>query len=130
MRDWLLNLVLPKHCFTGSHPERRRSLRRYLWLWVGVVLLAHVLLLFLGREGVAHSDIRTAHDVMGWTLAKQLLYTSLALYVVWVTERMHRTQAAEMEASNAELERLHQTLIRTQAHKDEFMASVGHELRT
>ncbi|MEY4725391.1 MAG: Aerobic respiration control sensor protein ArcB [Pseudomonadota bacterium] len=130
MRDWLLNLVLPKRCFTGSHQERRRSLRRYLWLWVGVVLLAHVLLLFLGRDGVAHSDIRTAHDVMGWTLAKQLLYTSLALYVVWVTERMHRTQAAEMKASNAELERLHQTLIRTQAHKDEFMASVGHELRT
>jgi CheY-like chemotaxis protein/nitrogen-specific signal transduction histidine kinase len=35
-----------------------------------------------------------------------------------------------MDQSNAELEKTHQALLRAQAHKDEFIASVGHELRT
>jgi len=43
---------------------------------------------------------------------------------------MHRSQTVEMDESNAELERTHQALMRAQAHKDEFIASVGHELRT
>jgi len=43
---------------------------------------------------------------------------------------MHRSQVANMDQSNAELEQTHQALIRAQAHKDEFIASVGHELRT
>jgi CheY-like chemotaxis protein len=43
---------------------------------------------------------------------------------------MHRSQVAKMDQSNAELEQTHQALLRAQAHKDEFIASVGHELRT
>jgi signal transduction histidine kinase/ActR/RegA family two-component response regulator len=71
-----------------------------------------------------------ANDVMAWTVANKLFVISLAMYVVFVTERMHRSQTVEMDESNAELERTHQALIRAQAHKDEFIASVGHELRT
>jgi CheY-like chemotaxis protein len=43
---------------------------------------------------------------------------------------MHRTQVAEVDQSNAELEKTQQALIQAQAHKDEFIASVSHELRT
>ena len=130
MRDWLLSIVLPKGFFTGSHLERRRSLRMHILWWVGMVLIINVLLFLLRQEGVVHSDVRVAYDVMVWTLGHQLLVASLALCVVCVTERMHCIQTSEMEESNAELERTHQILIRAQAHTDELMASVGHELRT
>jgi signal transduction histidine kinase/ActR/RegA family two-component response regulator len=71
-----------------------------------------------------------SNDVMAWTVASKLLVLGLAMFVVFVTERMHRSQVANMDQSNAELEQTHQALIRAQAHKDEFIASVGHELRT
>jgi signal transduction histidine kinase/ActR/RegA family two-component response regulator len=98
--------------------------------WVVAVFTANLLLLVISQNGLVNSDINMANDVMAWTVANKLFVISLAMYVVFVTERMHRSQTVEMDESNAELERTHQALIRAQAHKDEFIASVGHELRT
>ncbi len=98
--------------------------------WVIVVFVANLALLLISQHGLVNSDINMANDVRAWTVANKLFGLGLALYVVFVTERMHRSQAVEMDESNAELERTHQALIRAQAHKDEFIASVGHELRT
>lgn len=98
--------------------------------WVITVFVANMLLLIISQHGLVNSDINMANDVMGWTVANKLFVVGLAMYVVFVTERMHRSQTVEMDESNAELERTHQALIRAQAHKDEFIASVGHELRT
>ena len=98
--------------------------------WMIVVFVANFALLLISQHGLVNSDINMANDVMAWTVANKLFVLSLALYVVFVTERMHRSQTVEMDESNAELERTHQALIRAQAHKDEFIASVGHELRT
>ena len=98
--------------------------------WMIVVFVANFALLLISQHGLVNSDINMANDVMAWTVANKLFVLSLALYVVFVTERMHRSQAVEMDESNAELERTHQALMRAQAHKDEFIASVGHELRT
>jgi signal transduction histidine kinase/ActR/RegA family two-component response regulator len=71
-----------------------------------------------------------ANEVMARTLASKLFVICLVMYVVFVTERMHSSQVADMNQSNAALEQTSQALIRAQAHKDEFIASVGHELRT
>jgi signal transduction histidine kinase/ActR/RegA family two-component response regulator len=98
--------------------------------WVVAVFSANLLLLLISQSGLVNSDINMANEVMAWTVANKVFVISLALYVVFVTERMHRSQTVEMDESNAELERTHQALIRAQAHKDEFIASVGHELRT
>ncbi len=98
--------------------------------WVAAVLVANVLLLLLSQQGWVNSDIHMGNEVMVWTVANKLFVISLAMYVVLVSERMHSSQVADMDQSNAELERTHQALLRAQAHKDEFIASVGHELRT
>jgi signal transduction histidine kinase/ActR/RegA family two-component response regulator len=98
--------------------------------WVLVVFIANLLLLLISQSGWVNSYINMANDAMGWTIANKLFVIGLAMYVVFVTERMHRSQTVEMDESNSELERTHQALIRAQAHKDEFIASVGHELRT
>jgi signal transduction histidine kinase/ActR/RegA family two-component response regulator len=98
--------------------------------WVIVVFVANFALLLISQHGLVDSDINMANDVMAWTVANKLFVLSLVLYVVFVTERMHRSQTVEMDESNAELERTHQELIRAQAHKEEFIAAVGHELRT
>jgi len=100
------------------------------FVWVGVVLAVNLLLLLISQHGLVNSDINMANNVMAWTVANKLFVLGLAMFVVFVTERMHRSQVAKMDQSNAELEQTHQALLRAQAHKDEFIASVGHELRT
>jgi signal transduction histidine kinase/ActR/RegA family two-component response regulator len=99
-------------------------------VWVIAVFVANLFLLLISQHGLVNSDINMDNEVMAWTVANKFFVVSLAMYVVFVTERMHRSQTVEMDESNAELERTHQALIRAQAHKDEFIASVGHELRT
>ncbi len=98
--------------------------------WVAIVFFANLLLLLISQSGRVNSDINMDNEVMAWTVASKLLVICLSMYVVFVTERMHRSQTVEMDESNAELEQTHQALIRAQAHKDEFIAAVGHELRT
>lgn len=98
--------------------------------WVIVAFSTNMILLIISKYGLVNSDINMANEVMAWTVANKLFVSGLAMYVVFVTERMHRIQVAEMDQSNAELEKTHQALLRAQAHKDEFIAAVGHELRT
>jgi len=98
--------------------------------WLVVVFFVNLLLLLSNKYGLINSDINMDNDVMPWTVANALFVICLAMYVVFVTELMHRSQTAEMDQSNAELEQMHQALIRAQAHKEEFIASVGHELRS
>lgn len=98
--------------------------------WIVVVFVTNLALLLISQAGWINSDINMANEVMAWTLANKLFVIALAMYVVFVSERMHRTQVMQMDQSNAELEATSQALLRAQAHKDEFIASVGHELRT
>ena len=118
---WMTVAVLPAVLLF----DRATSLR-----WIGGVTLANLLLLFISWHGFVNTDINMDNDVMAWTVANNLFVISLSMYVVFVAERIHSAQVAEMDQSNAELEKTSQALLRAQAHKDEFIASVGHELRT
>ena len=118
---WMTVLVLPAILLL----ERSHAL-----VWVAAVFMANLLLYLISKYGLINSDINMANEVMLWALGNKLFVISLALFVVFVSERMHRRQVEDMEQSNAELEKIHQELLRAQAHKDEFIASVGHELRT
>ena len=104
--------------------------RRAALFWVVNVFAANLFLLLISQHGWVNSDINMTNDVMAWTVASKFFVLSLAMFVVFITERMHRSQVVDMDQSNAELEKTHQALLRAQSHKDEFIASVGHELRT
>jgi signal transduction histidine kinase/CheY-like chemotaxis protein len=98
--------------------------------WVLMTFATNAMLLLISRHDLVSSDINMTNEVMGWTVVNKLLVLAMAMFVVFVTERMHRMQVDEMDRSNIDLEHTHQALLRAQAHKDEFIASVGHELRT
>jgi signal transduction histidine kinase/CheY-like chemotaxis protein len=121
MMVWMTAATLPAVLLLDRVPA---------FFWVILVFIANLLLLFISQSGLVNSDFNTANEVMAWTVANQVFVVCLALYVVFVTERRHRIQTLEVDDSNAELERTHQALMRVHAHKDEFIAAVGHELRT
>jgi CheY-like chemotaxis protein len=49
---------------------------------------------------------------------------------VLIYEHLHKVQLRKLNQRNEELKATHEALIRAQVHKDEFVAAVGHELRT
>jgi CheY-like chemotaxis protein len=65
-----------------------------------------------------------------WSFASQLGVMAVAACGVWLCVRWHRAQVALLARQRAALERANQDLAQTLAHQDEFMAAMGHELRT
>lgn len=65
-----------------------------------------------------------------WTLMNYLLASLSLMLVVVIYDRLHQQQQQDLERRNQELRATHHALIQAQAHKDEFVAAVGHELRT
>jgi signal transduction histidine kinase/ActR/RegA family two-component response regulator len=118
---WMTALVLPAILLLERVPA---------FIWVGIVFAANLFLFLISKLGVVSSDINMANEVMLWAIMSKLFVIAFALFVGLIAQHMHRNQVAEMERSNEELEKTHQELLRAQAHKDEFIASVGHELRT
>jgi CheY-like chemotaxis protein/nitrogen-specific signal transduction histidine kinase len=49
---------------------------------------------------------------------------------VWFFDQLHTRRMQEVKQRNEELLRLHVSLQTAQAHKEEFVAAIGHELRT
>lgn len=98
--------------------------------WGAVGLLFNVAMLVLTKNGWWGNLTNMGHDVMAWTLMNKVLVVCMAMSVVWLAERMHNQQVGQIDQSNQALEATHHALLQAQAHKDEFIASVGHELRT
>jgi signal transduction histidine kinase/ActR/RegA family two-component response regulator len=98
--------------------------------WGCVSLLVIWLILALTEAGMMSSLANMSNDLMAWTLVNKVLVACMAMSVVWLAERMHSQQVTQIDKSNQALEETHRALRQAQAHKDEFIASVGHELRT
>ncbi len=98
--------------------------------WALVLLGVNLALLVGAQRGWINSDINMQHDALLWTVLKNIFVLSLVMYVAYVTKVMHEKQVHELEQSNLALEQADDALEKAQANKDQFIASVGHELRT
>ena len=98
--------------------------------WAGVAVAVNLLILALTQLEVLNSLTLMSHEVLAWTLLNKVLVVCMAMGVVFLTDYMHRQQSQALDSNNRALEHTHLALRQAQAHKDEFIASVGHELRT
>lgn len=99
-------------------------------VWAIVALGVNWGMLVLTQSGVLDPLASMSHQVIAWTLLNKVLVVCMAMGVVFLTDYMHRQQTTQIDKSNQSLEHTHLALRQAQAHKDEFIASVGHELRT
>ena len=99
-------------------------------VWALLALAVNWGMLALTQEGVLEPLAMMSDEVMAWTLLNKVLVVCMAMGVVFLIDHMHRQQTAQIDKSNQSLEHTHLALRQAQAHKDEFIASVGHELRT
>ena len=103
---------------------------RAMTVWI-VLILAAILGLQSGIErGWIDPVIHGGAEGVPWAWMNHMMAVLSLIAVVMIYEYLHRRQLGELETRNAELRRTHHALIQAQAHKDEFVAAVGHELRT
>ena len=118
---WMTILAVPALLLLG---------RRWALGWVGVILLVILLQFVAVQQGWISGDVDQSPDTILWALLDKVLVIVSLMLVVNFYDRMHQRQMQEVEKGNADLEATQKALILAQSHKDEFVASVGHELRT
>ena len=118
---WMTVLAVPALLMLG----RRWALR---WMLLSLLVLLGQWLAV--REGWISGEVLHTPGTLAWAALNLLLLMFGLVLAVNVYERLHQRQREALEHSNAALEAAQQALLQTQSHKDEFLASVGHELRT
>lgn len=99
-------------------------------VWIGIMLLAILGLTLMTWWGVVEGRVQDSVSVVNWAYLNHVLALSILMTSVRIYEYLHNAQLHKLNQRNDELTATHAALTRVQAHKDEFVAAVGHELRT
>ncbi len=118
---WMTILAVPALLLLGH--------RWALW-WVGLIMLIIVLQFMAVMQGWIAGAVDQSPGTILWALLDKVLVILTLMLAVHFYERLHQRQLHEVEQGNADLEAAQKALMQAQSHKDEFIASVGHELRT
>jgi signal transduction histidine kinase/CheY-like chemotaxis protein len=104
--------------------------RRATMVWIGLILILILALTFMTWQGWVGSHVHLSHPVMTWAWLNHLLALLNLMMGVRIYEHLQQLQLRKLKQRNDDILATHQALIQAQAHKDEFVAAVGHELRT
>ena len=104
--------------------------RRQAMPWLLLLTLLQAALFALGEVGWIDTTLPYAEQTVWWTWLNRVLVVSTLVMLMHFYQRMHRELMADNEARNQAVERTSRDLEQARAHKEEFMAAVGHELRT
>lgn len=118
---WMTVLAVPALLLLGV---------RWAWLWVGVVLLALIWQFFLVKTGQVVGLWDDSLATLWRSVLDKVMVTVGLMWAVWHYERLQQQHVQSVEANNVALEQTQAALQQAQSHQDEFIASVGHELRT
>ena len=99
-------------------------------VWIGIMLMSILGLTCMTWMGWVGSRVEASSSVVTWVFLNHALALLNLMMGVRIYEYLHNEQLRKLKLRNDELEATHAALIRAQAHKDEFVAAVGHELRT
>jgi len=103
--------------------------RGALW-WAWIIMLIIFMQFLAVTQGLISGEVNRSPQTITRALLDKILVILTLMLVVHSYEGLRRRQLQKVELSNADLEDAHQALLQAQSHKDEFLASVGHELRT
>ena len=100
-------------------------------LWTIACVLVILLGLFTATEqGWISSHAQVTPQAVPWSLMQNLMALLSLMLCVYLFDLQQEKQLRHLNQGNEALKQTHAELIKAQAHKDEFVAAVGHELRT
>ena len=98
--------------------------------WLIFQFNALLLMLLASQLNWVVASPDTSTDFVFWHLFIKVQAALCMMLILDFLDRSQKKQLDDLRARGDELQNIHQELIRAQSHKDEFIASVGHELRT
>ena len=98
--------------------------------WLALVIVSHLLQTLAVSHAWVSGEVDPSLFPVHHALASRLNVLSLLMLAVCIYDWMHSSKRREVAQRNADLEETRLALLQAQSHKDEFIASVGHELRT
>jgi signal transduction histidine kinase/ActR/RegA family two-component response regulator len=98
-------------------------------VWMGLLFAVYLWLLMANLHGDMVRPPPNSGTLL-WALSNHVFAAASLVLVLRLYDRLHHTQLAVVQERNRELEATQTHLMEAQAHKDEFVAAVGHELRT
>lgn len=104
--------------------------RRASFFWMGVIVVISLLEFAGVTQGWISGTVLRDGSTMTWAFLDKFNVTISLMLAINFYDQMHKRQMNEVQQRNLDLEATHAALTQAQAHKDEFIASVGHELRT
>jgi signal transduction histidine kinase/ActR/RegA family two-component response regulator len=118
---WMTILAIPALLLLG---------RRWAIFWLGFILFICLLQYLAVMRGWLSGAVNTTESTVFWVLLNKVVVMLSLMLAVDFYARLNQNQINEVEQRSHKLEQTQATLLQTQSHKDEFIASVGHELRT
>ena len=100
------------------------------FIWVAVVMSAIGSLFALTFFGFLPSDFAYQEQHLNWASISLMCVAGNVFWVPVFYYVLNKQQLISLKERNVELEGSRQALLKSEAYKDEFVAAVGHELRT
>ena len=104
--------------------------KRVAVTWLFLHINALFMILLASQAGWIDTQSNTTKDMVLWAFANKMLGAVTLIVILDFLDNSQQKQLEKLQIRGHELRNIHQELIRAQSHKDEFIASVGHELRT
>jgi signal transduction histidine kinase/ActR/RegA family two-component response regulator len=98
--------------------------------WIGFVLLVIFGVYQATDQGWISGHALVSPQAVPWAVMQNVLGLASLMLCVVLFDLLHDKQLQQLDSRNKELKSTHEALLKAQAHKDEFLAAVGHELRT
>jgi signal transduction histidine kinase/ActR/RegA family two-component response regulator len=99
-------------------------------VWIALILTTIGGMYWATIGGHVDGQMLLAQQAVPWAYLNQALAMGSLMLAVRLSDHLNEQQMKQLQARNQEIQRTHEALILAQAHKDEFVAAVGHELRT
>lgn len=98
--------------------------------WLILHINALFLILLASQAGWIDTRATNSIDMVFWAFTNKMLAALALIVILDFLDRSQQKQIENLQMRGHDLRNIHQELIRAQSHKEEFIASVGHELRT
>lgn len=118
---WLSIMAVPVLMLRGPGPAL---------LWIGLIQLGTFVMMLATQWGWISGQANLSREGVLWALANNALALIDLTAAIVMYHHLNALQMKELDARNRDLQATHEALTQAQAHKDEFVAAVGHELRT
>jgi signal transduction histidine kinase/ActR/RegA family two-component response regulator len=99
-------------------------------VWIVVALLTIAMVFVATLSGWINPHAHMTQQAVPWVLMNHVMAVGNMMLAVLLYDHLHVRQLMQLARRNEEIKATHQALRLAQAHKDEFVAAVGHELRT